>query len=223
MISLTWGTSHLSANRCYYHDFSRCEHVTNVSCPQQWGTHGLRCSYTVVSAWQYWSLQKEQPAEGLIPPCFPSTVCPSCVSVRWMIWHADKKVAGEVELRVDATRTRRGTCSVSEVIQQAALGLMKSTAGQMEKQSHGIITWALFCRVVRAEASLSPVVLAVLFWAAPCFPYSLCSCSPVCCGRRSSTVRSVQMAFLHAALAIILVCVFKCSEKLPLGVSMFKK
>lgn len=57
---------------------------------------------------------------------------------------------------------------------------------------------------------LSLLMLSNLLWLAK--QHSLCS---LCA--------CVQMAFAYTALAIILVCVFKRSEKLPLGVSVLKK
>lgn len=122
------------------------------------------------------------------------------VSVQRAICQTDRKVAEEVKLHVDTTR-----------IQQQALRLTigkrlkKCTA--MKKQHRGQKgKKRLVClNVSECKGSSQPLNLGSFCHSLvlqPCslvsspqsrslFPYSLCSCSPICCGRQSSTARSL--------------------------------
>lgn len=87
-----------------------------------------------------------------------------------------------------------------------------------------VLTWRIFTFLVTLEClcSLLDAVLPVPLRAAPCFHILLLS-NLLWSAKQHSLCACLQMAFLHTALAIILVCVFKYSERLPLGVLMFAK
>lgn len=71
-------------------------------------------------------------------------------------------------------------------------------------------------------SSVVDAVGSVPLRAAPSF-HVLLLCDPLWSAEQLGPCACLQMAFLRAALAIILVCVFKYSEWLPLGVLMFTK
>lgn len=71
-------------------------------------------------------------------------------------------------------------------------------------------------------SSVVDAVGSVPLRAAPSFHVLLLR-DPLWSAEQLGPCACLQMAFLRAALAIILVCVFKYSEGLPLGVLMFTK
>lgn len=120
----------------------------------------------------------------------------------------------------------RGTHALSVVSQTAASALMAALiraswpGWASVSRNEDFFTFAAALLVL--AFSLQAQVLSSQFPLRAASPVSTFCFSPIWCGRRSSAA-SLQMAFLPPALAVILVCVFKYSERSPLGVFMFTK
>lgn len=138
-----------------------------------------------------------------------------------MICQTDRKVAGEVQLHVDNNKntTRNLLCY------DGKRSLMKNTTDQTERKV--LLLQFHFCLIERflnpkgnsQPLSMTPFCHRVSFSSrARCsvsspqsrslFPYSLCS--PICCGRRSSTACSVCVCLRTNGFSLHCTCHYSC-------------